>query len=308
MHRRVFLSQVLPAVAGAAVLGRADDAHAATSGLVVTKLTDQLSLISGGGGNVTVFTTPEGVLLVDGGAAKHSARILAEVRKLSGARGVHTLFNTHWHHDQTGSNLTLGNAGTRIIAHENTKLWLGTEVNSKWESRVYERLPPKARPTQTFYTTGSLEFGGEQIDYGLLPNAHTDGDIFVRFRKANVLVAGDVVTADAFPVADYCTHGWIGGTITATQMLFDITDEGTRLVPGRGATLTRAQVKEENEMLQVVRGRMARMLGLGMSAQEMVDAAPAKEFEAQRGDPTLFIRNTWEAISRRPQEMGVNVV
>jgi len=308
VHRRSFLSQVLPAFAGVTALGRIEGAHSATTALVVTKLTDQLSLISGGGGNVTVFTSPEGTLLVDGGAAPHSARILAEVRKLSGARAVHTLFNTHWHHDQTGSNLVLGKAGTRIIAHENTKLWLGTEVDSKWENRVYKRLPPEARPNQTFYTTGSLEFGGEQIDYGLMPNAHTDGDIYVRFRKANVIVAGDVVSSGAFPVADYCTHGWIGGTITATQMLFDMADEATRIVPGKGAPLTRAQVKEENAMLLVVRERMAKMLAQGMSAQEMLDAAPAKEYEAAWGDPTLFIRNTWQGISRRPQEMGVNVV
>ena len=308
MHRRKFLTQVLPVVAGATALGRMQEAYPASAQLVVTKLTDQLALISGGGGNVTVFTSPEGTLLVDGGAAAQSARILAEVRRLGGARGVHTLFNTHWHHDQTGSNLTLGKAGTRIVAHENTKLWLGTEVDSKWERRVYERLPPKARPTQTFYTTGSLAFGGEQIDYGLLPNAHTDGDIYVRFRNANVIVAGDVVTSGAFPVADYCTHGWIGGTITGTQMLYDMADDATRIVPGKGAPLTRAQVKEENAMLLVVRQRMANMMAKGMSAQEMLDAAPAKEYEAQWGDPTLFIRNTWQAISRRPQEMGVNVV
>ena len=176
MHRRNFLSQVLPAFAGVAALGRIEGAQSATTGLVVTKLTDQLSLISGGGGNVTVFTSPEGTLLVDGGAAGHSARILAEVRRLSGARGVHTLFNTHWHHDQTGSNLVLGRAGTRIVAHENTKLWLGTEVDSKWRiASTGVCRPRRAQPT--FYTTGSLAFGGEQIDYGLLPNAHTDGDI-----------------------------------------------------------------------------------------------------------------------------------
>ena len=163
-------------------------------------------------------------------------------------------------------------------------------------------------PTQTFYTTGSLDFGGEQIDYGHLPQAHTDGDIYVLFRNANVLVAGDVVRLGAFPVIDYCTNGWIGGTITGTQMLYDMADDATRIVPGKGAPLTRAHVKEENAMLLVVRQRMANMMAQGMSAQEMLDAAPAKEYEAQWGDPTLFIRNTWQAISRRPQEMGVNVV
>src|SRR5690606_32070855 len=86
--------------------------------LTTTALSEQLMLISGAGGNVVVFNSPEGVLLVDGGAPEHSAALLSLVQERTGAARIHTLFNTHWHWEQTGSNRTLGPAGTRIIAHE----------------------------------------------------------------------------------------------------------------------------------------------------------------------------------------------
>ena len=174
----------------------------------------------------------DGVLLVDGGAPEHSPAVLAAVRELTGKSQVHTLFNTHWHWDQTGSNAALGAAGTRIIAHENTRLWLGTDVDSKWENRSYGRLPAKARPSKTFYTTGQLDFGGEQIEYGYLFQAHTDGDIYVHFRKANVLVAGDVLSVGRYPVIDYITGGWIGGMATAAQQLAARCDDKTPRDPG----------------------------------------------------------------------------
>jgi len=283
-------------------------ARAAEPSITVTQITDKLTLLSGAGGNVTAFNAPEGVLLVDGGSPERSADVLKAVRKLTGTKGVHTLFNTHWHWDQTGSNRVLGEAGTRIIAHENTKLWLGTDVNSKREQRVFPRLPPKARPNQTFYTTGSLDFGGEHIEYGLLPQAHTDGDIYIFFRNANVLVAGDVLSAGKYPVIDYSTNGWIGGMVNATKTVLDLGNAQTKYVAGLGPVLSRADVQAENEMLAAMKLRLSKLLARGMSIQDMIDAAPAKDFDAQWGEPSTFIADVWPGISLRAGELGVNIV
>jgi glyoxylase-like metal-dependent hydrolase (beta-lactamase superfamily II) len=312
MDRRAFLTTMMPAAAAtfalpAETIARAA-AHASDSPIVVTPLADQLTLISGAGGNVTVFNSPEGVLMVDGGAPARSAELLKAVRKLTGAKRVHTLFNTHWHWDQTGSNETLGAAGTRIIAHENTKLWLGTDVTSKREQRVFPRLPARARPNQTFYTTGSLDFGGEHIDYGLLPQAHTDGDIYIFFRKANVLVAGDVLSAGMYPVIDYPTNGWIGGMATASKTLLDLGNADTKYVAGFGPALARADVQAENEMLTAMKQRLSKLLARGMSVQDMIAAAPAKDFEAKWGEPSTFIANVWPGLALRAGELGVNIV
>jgi len=308
MDRRRFLLGVLGAGAALPVALRAADDSGAVAKPRITSLGPGLHLIEGLGGNVTVFDSVDGVLLVDGGAAEHSGAVLRAVRELTGKSQVHTLFNTHWHWDQTGSNAPLGAAGTRIIAHENTRLWLGTDVDSKWEGRRYGRLPVKARPSKTFYTTGQLDFGGEQIDYGYLFQAHTDGDIFVHFRKANVLVAGDVLSVGRYPVLDYVTGGWIGGMANAAQQLAARCDDGTRVIPGTGPVQAKADLLTEQAMLAEVRTRLSKLLAQGMSIEDMLNAAPTRDFDAKWGDPKLFIANTWHGLIRRTGELGVSIV
>lgn len=304
MQRRQFITRALPV----AIALCSPRVRAAAPDLVVSPLASGLSLVSRGGGNVVVLDTPEGVLLVDGGAPEHSANILAAVRKLTGKPRVHTLVNTHWHWDQTGSNRTLGAAGTRIIAHENTRLWLGTEANVKWQPRVYPRLPVQARPNKTFYTNETLQFGGEQIDFGYLPQAHTDGDIYVHLRQANLIVAGDVLSRQSYPIIDYSTGGYIGGLADAAKTLLQLGNEQTRYVPGSGELLTRADLQALADMLSAVQTRLAKLLAQGMSAQDMVNAAPTQDFDGRWGDATLFVRNAWPGLVARARELGVSIV
>jgi cyclase len=308
VNRRDVLAGLALTGAAAALLPAEAASRAGKTALTVTPIADRLSLISGGGGNVTVFNSPEGVLLVDGGSRESSASVLAQVRALTGAKQVHTLFNTHWHWDQTGSNETLGAAGTRILAHENTRLWLTTRVDSKWEQRVYPPSPAKALPGKTFYKAGTLEFGGERIDYGPLGQAHTDGDIYVYFRNANVLVAGDVVSVGRYPIPDYVSTGWIGGLATATAKLVELAGEGTKIIPGVGPPQSRADVQAENEMLVAVRQRLAKLLAQGLSLQEALAARPTTDYDAKWGDPTLFINTVWPGIVQRARELGVSIV
>ena len=307
MHRRQFIGQALPAAAlGLSALRRTNAAD--LSALTLLPLVPGLSLVTGGGGNVTVFESSEGVLLVDGGSPERSADVLKLVKARTGAKRIHTLFNTHWHWDQTGSNRALGPAGTRIIAHENTRLWLGTEVFCKWQNRMYQPLPRDARPSQTFYTTGTLSFGGEHIDYGYMPQAHTDGDLYVLFRNANVLVAGDVVSVGAYPIIDYSTNGWIGGLVDATKTLIGLADANTQVVPGTGPVQRRADLVAEHDMLATLKLRLSQLLAQGMSVKDMLAAAPTREFDAKWGDPALFIANAWPGLVARARELGVNIV
>ena len=301
------MARALPAATLGVALARRGGAAEPTPLNVVPLATD-LFVITGGGGNVTVFESPAGVLLVDGGSPERSAQMLKLVKARTGATRIHTLLNTHWHWDQTGSNRTLGPTGTRIIAHENTKLWLGTDVFCKWQQRLYKQLPRDARPNQTFYTKGSLSFGGEQIDYGYLPQAHTDGDIYVYFRNANVLVAGDVIGVGAYPIIDYSTNGWIGGMGDATRALIGLSDAKTRIVPGTGPVQMRTDLEAERDMLTIMKTRLSQLLAKGMSVSDMLAAAPTREFDARWGDPTLFISNAWPGMVARARELGVNIV
>ena len=309
VNRRAFLQYTL-AGAGSLAASSVHPAAAASAApaLGALELAPRVWLVRGGGGNVLVKQAPEGVLLVDGGSPERSGDVLRLVHDRTGGAPVTVLFNTHWHWDQTGSNRTLGPKGTRIIAHENTRLWLGTEIDSKWEHRVYPPLPDKARPNQTFYTQGTLTFGGERIDYGYLPQAHTDGDIYVFLRDANVLVAGDVAARGAYPILDYSTNGWIGGMVNATQTLLDIAGADTRIVPGSGEALTRSDLVEEHAMLATLKQRLSQLLAQGMSVEDMIAAAPTKEFDARWGDPRLFIANAWPGLVARSRELGVSIV
>ena len=136
-----------------------------------------------GEANVVAQTGAGGVLLVDGGSAGASDALdESRCRYCPGGGPVHTIFNTHWHAEQTGSNERLGKAGTTIIAHENTRLWLATDVTWPWNGQRFKRLPKIAQPNKTFYTTGTLDSG---VRYGYIPDAaHTDGDLYVYFPTA----------------------------------------------------------------------------------------------------------------------------
>jgi len=97
----------------------------------------------------------------------------------------------------------------------------------------YEKARPKAaQPSETFYTSGTLKAGPEQIDYGYLINAHTSGDIYVFFRDSNVLAAGDVAAPVHDPELDYFTGAWIGGRVDAMDRLLKLSDDKTRIIPG----------------------------------------------------------------------------
>jgi cyclase len=308
MNRRSFLARSVPAGGALALAWRHSFAADPKEPLALSNVAEHIDVITGAGGNVTVFNSSDGVLLVDGGSPERSADVLKLVKQHTGAAKVHTLFNTHWHWDQTGSNTTLGKAGTRIIAHENTKLWLGTEVNSKWEKRVYPPLPAVARPNKTTYTTDEIKFGGQTIAYGYLPQAHTDGDIYVLFKEANVLVAGGVVSVASYPVIDYCTNGWIGGMATATETLLGLCNAETRIIPANGAIQSRANLEAEHAMLAAMRQKLAQLLAKGLSAKDMVAAAPTRDYDKTWGDPTLFVMNSWPGLVNRARELGVSIV
>jgi cyclase len=124
------------------------------------------------------------------------------VRGATRTTRIHTLFNTHGHLDQVGANEAVGRAGGIIIAHEKTQQYLSNQVESVEFKGRRAPLPQPARPTKTIRGDGSLEFGGQQINYGWLPAAHTDGDLFLHMPQLNLLVAGGVMAADRWPLVD----------------------------------------------------------------------------------------------------------
>ena len=228
--------------------------------------------------------------LFDGGLKERSAELLSLVRNELSISRIDTLFNSCWHPDRTGANEQLGAAGARIMAHENTRLWLGRDVTRPWDGRTIKRLPPEARPNATFYEPGSTEVSGLKIRYGYLLQAHTDGDIYVHFPTENVLATGAAISASTWPLLDWWTGGWIGGLVDAFDALLEVADDDTRVVPGNGGLLTRADLVKLREMYVTIFDRLAKLFFAGLEPEDMLAAEPTKEFDDRFGDSELFLR------------------
>jgi glyoxylase-like metal-dependent hydrolase (beta-lactamase superfamily II) len=149
-----------------------------------------------------------------------------------------------------------------------------------------------------------MTFAGEEIQYGHLGQAHTDGDIYVFFTKQNVLMTGDVVAAGAYPVLDYSTGGWIGGLDEATRALLGRANNQTRVIPGLGPVQSRADLQEQAEMVSTMRERLVDLLRKGMSASQMFNERPTKDFDAKWGNPELFIYNAYPGLWNHVREVG----
>ena len=306
--RRQLIQAALGGVAGLALGGRASrllaqapevrlqpETTAPATTAATERLADDLFVIRiPGEANIVAHTSSAGVLLVDGGSARATDAVMKSVASLPGGGQVHTLFNTHWHPEQTGLNETIGKAGKTIIAHENTRLWLATDVTWPWNGQTFKRLPKIAQPNKTFYTSGKLESG---IQYGYVSDAaHTDGDLYAYFPQQNVLAVGDVVSNQGWPQVDWVTGGWIAGIVGGLQRISTIGNEKTVIVPGRGPVMTMADLKTHYDMYGAIYDRLSKLLNSGRGPTEAVDAKPAKEFEAKMGNPDEFVRRAFESL------------
>jgi glyoxylase-like metal-dependent hydrolase (beta-lactamase superfamily II) len=249
---------------------------------------DGFVMLTGAGGNVLARTGSTGQVLVDSGAAAFTDAVLKRLRELPGAGHVTTVFNTHWHREQVGGNLALGRSEAMIIAHEKTRAHLATDYYLQNEDRYEKALPAAARPTVTFFTGDQTLAGDKRIAYGHLTEAHTDGDIYVFFRDANVLAAGDAISPLKDPVLDWFGGGWLGGRADAQEKLLKLSDEKTRIVPSYGPVVGRAELQAEFDMTRVLFDRMLDLIRKGMSAQDMLDAGLMKDLSRTFHDPFRF--------------------
>jgi glyoxylase-like metal-dependent hydrolase (beta-lactamase superfamily II) len=297
VSRRGFLHAAAVTSAGALCAAHFDSAWAKEkAALATSEIAPGLWLITGAGGNVVIMSSADGALLVDGGNAAQSAALLKLALKTANAKKVHTLFNTHWHPDQTGSNERVAKDGARIIAQENTKLWLGRKIVTDWLPGGYGPLPKAALPNKSFYTTDTLDFGNEKLAYGHLGQAHTDGDLYVHFTRANVLAAGGVVSNAGWPLLDWQTGGWIGGLVAAYDRLLKVADDATKVVPANGGIVDRPFLQTCRDMYFQIFDRCVKQLVKGMGPDECADSQPAKEYEAQWGDSRAFVIAAFKSL------------
>ena len=260
-------------------------------------------MLVGDGGNIAVQTGDQGALVVDTGEGRLTDKVLAAIRKLSD-KPIQFIVNTSFHPDHTGGNVRFHAAGedpslygsffsgqfadagrgATIIAHQN----LQNRMNAA--ARLPGSVPAAGWPTDTFLEGQRRKYhNNEGIDIFYEPNATTDGDSIVHFRRSDVIVTGDILTTTQYPFIDVPNGGTIQGEIAALNHILDKTiyehegEGGTLVVPGRGRLCDEYEVAEYRDMLAIVRDRVQAMIGKNASLQQVKDARPTADFDDRYG-------------------------
>jgi glyoxylase-like metal-dependent hydrolase (beta-lactamase superfamily II) len=270
----------------------------------IASVAGRVSVIGGVPGNIAVLDGGDGLLLVDSGAQN----LTRAWRAALGGKNVRTLFNTHYHADQTGGNAELAKSGAEIHAHTVTKQWLAADYYVPAEDRWVKAPPKEAIPSVTFRGRGEMQAGNERVEYGYLLAAHTRGDAYVFFRDSNVLCTGDVVSPLRDPALDWYAGGWLGGRVDAMDDLLELVNDQTRVVPAYGPVLSRAELQAERDLMTKLYDRTADLTAHGRSAKDMFEAGVMGEVSRQFQDPYKFLYDVAKGLQAHYTNFGGNVV
>jgi len=304
LDRRQLLTGLVGGLLGSVAFPRRSSAQQPD----VTRLNDRLFLVTSGRTNVVALSTSDGLLLVDSGASQLGDALMESLRPLSTGGRVATVFNTHWHAENTGANEMFRRAGAVVIAHENTRLWMATPTWIPSEDRYRPSRPSTAHPTKTFYVNGAMAAGPERIEYGYLIEAHTSGDIYVFFRDSNVLAVGDVASPSRDPELDYFTGAWLGGRTDAMARLVKLSDDKTRIVPGYGPVMSRQDVRAEHDMMRTLYERAVDRVRQGDDVEDMLKAGVMSGLARTWKDPQRFLYDVQKGLWAHHNKLSPNVV
>jgi glyoxylase-like metal-dependent hydrolase (beta-lactamase superfamily II) len=295
--------------------------------LDVVRVRPDFYMIAGAGGNVAVQVGPAGVILVDSGAAEMSDRVLAAVRRLTN-RPIRYIINTSADRDHVGGNEKLSKAGQTILgfqgssgvseevytnagaasvlAHENVL----AVMSGQQPAVPFAMLPTKTYSGRSY----PMYLNGDGIQVLHMPAAHSDGDSIVFFRRADVIVSGDILDTTRFPMIDLARGGSIQGAIDALNRLVDMTippfplrwqEDRTYVIPGHGFVCDYADLVDYRNVVTIVRDRIQEMVDKGMTLEQVKAADPAKGFKARYGSDSgqwttdMFVTAVYSGLSAK---------
>ncbi|UCE68059.1 MAG: MBL fold metallo-hydrolase [Candidatus Zixiibacteriota bacterium] len=242
------------------------------------KLTDNIYMLVGAGGNIGVSVGEDGVIMIDDQHAAANSAILASVATITD-KPVKFLINTHWHADHTDGNELMGKAGSIIIAHDNVRKTLSEKQFIEFFDRPVEPLPEAGLPAITFTDAVTFHFNGDEIYVLHTEPAHTDGDVIVYFKNANVVHAGDIVFSGMYPFIDHERDGSAEGLIRVVGRLLETIDDSTEVIPGHGELCGKQYLKDYHYMLSTITSRVKAMMSEGKTLDEIVAVKPTAEFD-----------------------------
>ena len=266
-----------------------------------TKVAEGVYMLEGAGGNIGVYTGTEGVLVIDDQFAPLTDKIKAAITAISD-KPIRFLFNTHWHGDHTGGNENFAKAGVAIVAHDNVRKRLSAEQYNAIFDRKTPPSPAVALPIVTFNDSVTFHLDGEDITCFHVPNAHTDGDAIVWFRKANVVHMGDCLFNGRYPVLDVSAGGSTAGMIAAADRMLAVINADTKLIPGHGALATRKDLEAFRDMMKKAQSVVKGLVASGKSLEEIQKAKPLADLDAIWGTtsitPDIFLKELYADFSR----------
>jgi glyoxylase-like metal-dependent hydrolase (beta-lactamase superfamily II) len=224
---------------------------------------------------------------------------VAAVKTISD-KPIRFLMNTHWHGDHVGGNENLGKAGVVIIAHDNVYKRMSVGGAITMLKQNYAPAPRAALPVITFNQTATFRLNGDDVTSAHLPPAHTDGDSFVRFAKANVIHTGDVFAAYRYPFIDPESGGSVKGVLQAVDQILSMVDDNTKVIPGHGGLSSKKDVLAYRRMIATVISKVDPMVKSGRTLQQVIDAKPTKEFDEEWGKfrkPEAFVEIVYNGLA-----------
>jgi cyclase len=248
---------------------------------------------------VTAIVDDGSTLLIDSGLASRISELSEAIFKTT-MRPVTRLVNTHWHFDHTGGNTYLGSSGVTIIAQENVKRQLSSVQNVPFVGLRDGHYPSQALPEVTYSSNMTLRQGSQKLTLENYGPAHTDGDTVIYVAPANVAVVGDIFSNQFYPIIDLASGGSVDGMIHSVDRVLAQTDAQTKIVPGHGPVATRADLQDYRDMLVHVRQRVKDLIAAGKTMDEVVTAAPTKDFDAKWGsgyvNPEVFTKMIFSSL------------
>ena len=262
------------------LLGSPDEAK-----IRIQKITDNLYLFFGLGGNVAVSIGDDGVLIVDDQIPSLIPKIKDAIKEIGGGDLVYAI-NTHWHFDHAEGNLALDPKITKIISQSNARDYMskGGIINMVSSRINQEPYPDYALPVITYENGMTLYFNDEEIEIVHFGPAHTSGDSAVIFHNQNAIHYGDVFVTEGYPFIDVSSGGSIDGVINFLSKSLEKLKPGAIILPGHGEVGNIQDVRDMIKMLETVRDRISKMIDEGKSLQEVIDAKPTKDFDEKYPD------------------------
>jgi cyclase len=269
--------------------GQADEVKIET-----VQLTKQIFMMTGKGGNLGLFIGEDGTFLIDDQFAPLTEKIVAAIKSVGGDVPKF-LINTHYHGDHTGGNENLGRGGTLIFSHDNVRERLSSGSFIAAFKAQRPAVSEEGLPVVTFSEDITFHLNGDSLHAMHAPHAHTDGDSFIYFEKANVIHAGDLFFNGFYPFIDVTHGGSLKGMLKAVDKVLAQADDNTKIIAGHGPLGNKSQLAEYRQMLGVAYERLRKLKAEGKTAQEAAAAKPLADLEESWGDG-MFNGDRWIEI------------